>query len=154
MSESVEQGLWARQEVEDLVVRMFVAVDERDWPRAEDCFTAPFLLDMTSMVGGEPLSIAPREVCQSWAEAFSKLDQVHHQLGNFRTRVDGDRATVQCYGTAYHYRAGIAAALKSRSFVGSYELDLQRQAAGGWRIVRLQFKLKFIDGNLELEKAV
>ena len=66
--------LATRLAVEDAVVRMFVATDERNWPVLEDCFTNPFVLDMTSM-------------------------------------------------------------------------------AGRWSIARLMFKLKFVDGNLELEKA-
>jgi hypothetical protein len=46
----------------------------------------------------------------------------------------------------------VAQDAKSRRFVGTYEIDL-RAAAGGWRISRLQFDLKFIDGNLQLESA-
>ena len=56
------EALVARQEAEDVVVRMFVATDERDWPTLESCFTDPFVLDMTSMTGGAPASMsAPTE---------------------------------------------------------------------------------------------
>ena len=144
--------LTARSAVEDAVVRMFVATDERDWPTVEASFTDPFTLDMTSMVGGTPAVMTPRQVANAWAEGFKTLDHVHHQVGNFRTIVNGDRATVRCYGIALHYRRGIAAALKSRTFVGTYEMHLVEQA-GRWRISALKFLLKFIDGNLELEKA-
>jgi len=143
--------LATRLAVEDAVVRMFVATDERNWPVLEDCFTNPFVLDMTSMAGGAPSEMSPKQVAAAWAAAFQPLDQVHHQIGNLRTEVSGDRAQVKCYGIAYHYRAK-AAGLKTRSFVGSYELDLWAEA-GHWRIARLMFKLKFVDGNLELEKA-
>jgi hypothetical protein len=46
----------------------------------------------------------------------------------------------------------VAAGQRSRMFVGTYELQLVDSAAG-WMINALTFKLKFIDGNLELEKA-
>jgi hypothetical protein len=59
---------------------------------------------------------------------------------------------VRCYGIAFHYRAAIAAASKSRTFVGTYELDLLAHAQR-WLISKLKLNLKFIDGNRELEKA-
>jgi len=42
----------SRLAIEDVVVRMFVATDERDWNALEACFTDPVTLDMTSMIGG------------------------------------------------------------------------------------------------------
>jgi hypothetical protein len=142
--------LAARRAVEDAVVRMFVATDERDWPTLEDCFTSPFTLDMTSMTGGEPTTMTPQQVAQAWADGFKPLDHVHHQIGNLRTEVTGNQASVKCYGIALHHRAK-AHGLKTRTFVGTYELSLVA-VAGRWQISRLVFKLKFIDGNLELEK--
>ena len=151
MSISLE-ALAARQDVEDVVVKMFVATDERDWPTLESCFTDPFVLDMTSMVGGAPATMTPRQVAAAWAEGFKSLSHVHHQVGNFRTAISGSTATVRCYGIALHHRSDISAEEKSRRFVGTYELDFSATDRG-WRISRLRFNLKFIDGNLALEKA-
>jgi hypothetical protein len=148
---SLEQ-LATRVEVEDQVVKMFVATDERDWQALEACFMDPFVLDMTSMVGGSPVSMTPQQVASAWAEGFKPLTHVHHQIGNLRTQVGDGAATVRCYGVALHHRSNVASAASSRRFVGSYEIDL-KAAAGGWRISRLQFNLKFIDGNLQLESA-
>jgi len=146
------QALAVRQEVEDVVVRMFVATDERDWPTLEACFTEPFVLDMTSMVGGAAATMTPRQVTSAWAEGFKSLSHVHHQVGNFRTAVSGSTANVRCYGIALHHRSDISAEARTRRFVGTYELDLS-DTGRGWRISRLEFNLKFIDGNLALEKA-
>ena len=143
--------LTTRLAVEDAVVQMFVATDERDWPTLEDCFTDPFTLDMTSMVGGTPMEMTPGQVAQAWAAGFQPLDHVHHQIGNLRTEVSGSQALVKCYGIALHHRSQ-AVGLKSRLFVGTYELQLQA-FPNRWRISRLVFKLKFIDGNLELETS-
>lgn len=141
-----------RQDVEDVVVRMFVATDERDWTTLERCFTDPFMLDMSSLTGSPASNASPRHVAAAWADGFKPLDHVHHQVGNFRTRIDGAAATVRCYGIALHHRAKIAAESKTRRFVGTYELDLVR-GQDAWRITRLKFLLKFIDGNLALESA-
>jgi hypothetical protein len=146
------ENLATRLAVEDTVVRMFVATDERNWPALEACFSDPFTLDMTSMVGGTPSSTTPRQVADAWAEGFKPLDHVHHQIGNLRTSVDGDQATVRCHGVALHHRARVAPGSKTRIFVGTYELQL-RANAQNWQITHLKFNLKFIDGNPELEKA-
>jgi hypothetical protein len=148
--ESTAVALRAR--VEDTVIRMFVATDQRDWAQVASCFTDPFLLDMSSVGAGAAAATTPAQVTAAWAAAFAPLTQVHHQVGNFQTHIAGERARVHCYGIAFHYRAGINAAHKSRTFVGTYELELTQHAAQ-WRIAALRFDLKFIEGNLELEKA-
>src|SRR5688572_15749355 len=94
-----------RQQVEDVVTRMFVATDRRDWAAVEASFTEPFILDMTSMAGGEPASLTPKEVCQAWSDGFQRLDHVHHQIGNFQTEQSNAKARVECYGAAWHQRA-------------------------------------------------
>jgi hypothetical protein len=53
---------------------------------------------------------------------------------------------------AFHHRAGVSRGLKTRIFVGTYELQLVKQDAG-WQISALKFQLKFIDGNRELETS-
>ena len=141
-----------RARVEDTVIRMFVATDERNWPLVQSCFTDPFTLDMSSVSGAAPALSSVREVTRMWAEGFRALDHVHHQVGNFQTRLEGTRAAVRCYGIAFHYRGAIQTAPKSRTFVGTYEFGLVLEAAE-WRIEALKFNLKFIDGNRELEKA-
>jgi hypothetical protein len=142
----------ARSRVEDTVIRMFVATDERDWPLVASCFTDPFVLDMSSLGAGAAAATSPAQVTAAWAAAFEPLTHVHHQVGNFQTQLAGERAQVRCYGIAFHHRADLAIASRSRTFVGSYDFELTRQDAQ-WRIAVLRFKLKFIEGNLELEKA-
>lgn len=145
-----DQGIATRVAIEDAVVRLFVATDERNWPALEACFTTPFTLDMTSMVGGSSTQIAPREVATAWATAFEPLDQVHHQIGNMQTTVEESSARVRCYGIALHHRAAVSQGLKTRIFVGTYEIALRREASQ-WLVTELKFLLKFIDGNPNLE---
>lgn len=139
---NLTNDLASRLAAEDTVVRMFVATDEQDWPT----------LDMTSLLGGRPTAMMPRQVANAWAEGFKPLDHAHHQIGNLRTTVQGTNALVRCYGVALHHRMGVTQGFRTRLFVGTYELKLVAGAAH-WRISELKFKLKFIDGNLELEKS-
>ena len=145
-------SLEVRKEVEDLVVRAFVATDERDWDTLHSCMTDPVILDMTSLVGGEPSTVSPQDVSSIWSEGFKTLDHIHHQVSNFRTKIQGEQAEVKCYGIAFHHREGIADPVKWRRFVGTYEFDLLR-GESGWAISRLMFVCKFIEGNLQLENA-
>ena len=140
----------ARLAVEDVVVRLFVSTDERNWPALEACFTTPFTLDMTSMAGGAPTQLTPREVSSAWATAFKPLDHVHHQIGNLQTTIDGSAALVRCYGVAFHHRAAVSRGMKTRIFVGTYEIKLRRDNSR-WLVTELKYLLKFIDGNAELE---
>ena len=141
----------ARLAVQDAVVRMFVATDERDWPTLEACFTDPFTLDMTSLAGGSAATLTPRQVAANWAQAFEPLDHVHHQVGNFRIAVSTSQASVRCHGVAFHHR-NKSVGLKTRMFVGTYEL-LLIPSARSWQISQLTFKLKFVEGNLTLESS-
>jgi hypothetical protein len=144
------QDIATRIAIEDTVVRLFVATDERNWPALEACFTSPFTLDMTSMVGGSPTQLTPREVATAWATAFKPLDHVHHQIGNLQTTVQGSSARVRCYGVAFHHRAAVSQGLKTRIFVGTYEFGLRLEGAQ-WLVTELKFLLKFIDGNPKLD---
>lgn len=144
--------LAARMEVESMVTRMFVATDERDWPAVETCFTDPFTLDMTSLVGGSPAQMSPSQVTDAWSNGLKAMDHVHHQLGNFQTVVTDQEALVRCYGTAFHHRTNVSG-IKTRIFVGTYEAQL-RNSAGKWLISHLKYNSKFIDGNLDLDKSL
>jgi hypothetical protein len=41
----------------------------------------------------------------------------------------------------------------TRAFVGSYDCALRKGPDGAWTIHSFRFNLKFLEGNLELEKG-
>ena len=150
MDATLEQ-LIDERDVADVVVRLFVATDLRDWAGVEACLAERVTLDMTSLTGGEPLHRSGREVAAMWEEGLRPIDHVHHQVGNLRATVAGDEAKVSCYGIALHHRSTIDSDRKTRRFVGSYDVHLRREHAR-WRVDLFRFNLAFVDGNLELEK--
>lgn len=133
-----------------VVNRVFLGTDARDWPAVQACFAPSVLFDMTSVAGGEPARLSPEEITAGWDSGLRYVDQIHHQTGNFVVSVTGDEATVLCYGIAYHYRK-TRSGRNTRTFVGSYNFELRRHGAT-WKITLFRFRLKFVDGNLELEK--
>lgn len=128
---SNDSQLAQRLAVEDVVTRLFVATDERDWAAVESCFAPSFVFDMSSMTGAAAAIMTPRQVADMWKEGLKALDHIHHQAGNFRTEVAGDRARVRCYGIALHHRANIKAAERTRRFVRSYDSNFRISQARG-----------------------
>lgn len=143
--------LLAKDEIVDCINRLFIGTDNRDWAMVRDCFADTVLFDMTSLAGGSPTRLTPQQIIDAWEQGLRPLQAIHHQAGNYRVEVRGDRANAFCYGTATHYRA-TRAGRNTRTFVGSYDFALERQA-NTWRIASFRFNLKYLDGNLELEKS-
>ena len=142
--------LLERERILDVVNDLFVGTDERDWARVAAALAPRVLFDVRSMTGAEPETLDASAIIAGWTEGLQPLQAVHHQTGNFRVRIAGDGADVFCYGTASHYRPN-ASGRNTRVFVGSYGFHLARQG-GVWRIDLFRFNLKYVDGNLELEK--
>jgi hypothetical protein len=143
--------LMDQQEVIEVVTRLFVATDGRDWKGVEACLADAVVLDMTSLAGGEPARLTPSQVAGGWRDGLARIDHVHHQIGNFLVRISGDEANVNCYGVAWHHRA-IPNPDNVRTFVGTYDVHLRR-TADEWRIDLFRFNNRFVSGNMRLESA-
>ena len=128
---------------------LFRSVDEKDWPQAESCLAPRVLLDVTSLAGGEPEETTGAAMVDGWRESLSHLDAIHHQAGNYEVEVHGEEAEASVYGIAYHFLPNDTGR-NVRTFVGTYDIHL-RKHGGSWRIDRLRYNLKFLDGNTDLE---
>ncbi len=143
--------LLEKDEIAEVITRLFVRTDQRDWPGVRECFAERVLFDMTSLSGGEAAMLAPAEITAGWQRGLEPLAAVHHQMGNLLVHVRGEEADAFCYATATHWLPN-PSGRNSRTFVGSYDFHLV-EVAGRWRIDRFRFNLKFIDGNEDLEAA-
>lgn len=141
--------LTAKDAVISTVNRLFVYTDECDWEGVKECFAPEVVFDMTSVVGGEPVTLTPDDIVVSWDEGLNHLEAIHHQAGNYLIDVSGDEATAFCYGIASHYLPNDTGQ-NTRTFVGSYDFHLVKDGTN-WRIDQFRFNLKYIDGNLNLE---
>jgi 3-phenylpropionate/cinnamic acid dioxygenase small subunit len=135
-----------RELILDLVNTLFIATDQRDWETVRRLFAPEVLFDMTSLAGGEP-AVQPRDVIVGgWENGLRNIRAIHHQVGNYRVRIDRDRADVFCYGTAYHLLPeGEPARL--RTFIGSYQFALTRRTEG-WLITSFRFDCKIVEPPL------
>ena len=144
------QALLAKDAVLDTINRLFIGTDSRDWAMVRDALAPRLHVDMTSLAGGQPAEMAGADVAAAWETGLKPIQAVHHQTGNYRVTVLGDHAEAFCYGTATHYRP-TRSGRNLRTFVGSYDFRLAR-LEGKWRITSFRFNLKYVDGNLDLEK--
>jgi hypothetical protein len=142
--------LTERNRVADLITTLFVATDARDWDRVRGCFAEQVNFDMTSLAGGAPAQLSPQQIAAGWESGLKPIESVHHQVGNLSIDVHATDASASCYGIAYHYRR-TRFNRNTRVFVGSYDFHLRLQD-GRWRIDLFRFNVKFVDGNVDLEK--
>ncbi|HEY0713778.1 MAG TPA: nuclear transport factor 2 family protein [Polyangia bacterium] len=146
------RNLLERVRVEEVVTRLFIDTDRRDWPSVKAAFAPAVHFDMSSAGGGRAGTVTPEKITAGWETALRPIEHLHHQVGNFLTTIHGDEATVFCYGIAFHHKRTYSGR-NTRTFVGGYDLSLRRGGDGAWTIHTFRFTLKFIDGNLELEKV-
>lgn len=139
-----------RQKIVDVVTRLFVGTDKRDWESVKNLFERHVLFDMTSLNGGNPATLTPEQIVDGWDAGLEPIKHAHHQAGNFIITIDGLSAHAFCYGIAYHYR-DTKSGRNTRVFVGSYDFDLRRHGEE-WKLSSFKFNLKFVDGNAQLEQ--
>ena len=137
-----------RSEIIDTLNRFFIAVDMRHWQKVTETFEENVHLDYTSMAGGKPTVQKGVEIVESWKSILPGFDKTHHQVGNMVVEISGGSTQAFCYRTASHF-LGNPTGINLWTVVGSYEFDLLRNN-GAWRISKMKFNLKYIDGNQDL----
>lgn len=152
MSHSID-ALSDRCDIVDVINTLFIGTDNRDWNVVRSCFAPSVLFDMSSLGAGAPRQTTPDEIVAAWDVGLKPLQAIHHQVGNYLVTVDGPTsASAFCYGIAIHYLPNPTQE-NTRTFVGSYDFGLVKRDDGRWRISKFKFSLKYVDGNLGLEKS-
>ncbi|MGE5807429.1 MAG: nuclear transport factor 2 family protein [Ignavibacteria bacterium] len=138
------------KEIIEAVNKLFISVDNRDWELVKKSFDETVLLDYTSIAGGEPANLTASQIIDSWKGLLPGFDKTHHQLGNYLVETDSQKAKVFCYGLAAHYLVNES---KNNiwTVVGSYDFEL-KHVNNYWRISKMKFNLKYIDGNNDLPR--
>lgn len=141
--EAEVQNFIERQKVEDVVNRLFIETDGKNWSAVRALFTDEVDFDMSSLTGAPLAKLPSEKITDMWDKGLKLVEQVHHQSGNFLTEINGLTAKVYCYGTATHFKNPH---LKNRvtSFVGSYNLQLVK-INNAWKISALRFNKKYVE---------
>ena len=132
------------ENVTSTVTRLFAAVDKRDWQSVEETMDNKVLLDYTSMAGGNPAWLTPRQITDAWAALLPGFDRTHHEVFDFSTTENDDSSALHFKGKAEHF-------IGKESWIveGTYDATLLRKD-GRWAISQFKFNLQTQNGNTQL----
>jgi 3-phenylpropionate/cinnamic acid dioxygenase small subunit len=83
-----------RLQIQDLLTRYAVAVDNKDWALLDSCFVADAYIDYTSTGGRK----GPYPEVRKWlAQVLAPFAITLHYIGNTMLEIDGDRARARTY---------------------------------------------------------
>ncbi len=100
-----ERTIFSREQIIEVVNKLFVYTDNRQWDKIiDEVFTDSVLFDMSSAGGGEAAILNAKEICNNWNKGLQGIDAIHHQAGNYLLTVNNKEATVEAYAIAIHFK--------------------------------------------------
>ena len=144
-SDSTTTAIEDRLAIIELIGRLALLVDARDWKALEELFTNPVYSDRTSLFGGEPQTNTPAELVGGLQYALGKLDTTHHLITCQVIELNGDEAASAANMQGTHVLAN-ASGGSQWVVAGRHDYRLKRTAEG-WRIAGLTFTLQWATGN-------
>jgi 3-phenylpropionate/cinnamic acid dioxygenase small subunit len=133
-----------RIEIQDLLTRYTVAIDEKDWEKLDTCFLSDAKVDYTTSGGIKGVYPDVR----AWLEkALAPFTMTQHLISNTTVTIEGDRATSRTY---VYNPMGIPKKDGSLHIftVGAYYNDVLARTADGWRIAERFEEQAFMEGSL------
>jgi hypothetical protein len=126
------------------ISRLFAAVDARDWQQVEAVMDDKVLIDYTSMSGGSPSWLAPRQITDAWAAFLPGFDLTNHEIFDIQSSDHDDSTQFHFKGRAEHF-------IGKESWVveGTYDALLVKKEEG-WKVSQFKFKLQGQTGNTQL----
>jgi ketosteroid isomerase-like protein len=147
-SDSTTTELEDRLAIIELIGRLSLAIDAKDWDAMRQLFTETVYHDRTSLTGGEPYTAPVAQFVEGWRQTLQAMDAVHHQITNHVISVDGDQATCAANMQGTHVLAN-ASGGPMWTVGGRHDYQLTR-TPGGWRIAGLTFTLQWATGNMNV----
>jgi hypothetical protein len=134
-----------RLEIMELIARLGLFADARDWAGLEQLFSDPVYSDRTSLFGGEPQSNTPAELVAGLQYVLGKLDTTHHLISCQVINLNGDEATSAANMQGTHVLANPSGG-SQWVVAGRHDYQLKR-TADGWKIAGITFTLQWASGN-------
>ena len=131
-SDSTTNAIEDRLAIIELIGRLALLVDARDWNALEQLFTNPVYSDRTSLFGGEPQTNTPAELVGGLQYVLGKLDTTHHLITSQVIDLNGDEATSAANMQGTHVLANPSGG-SQWVVAGRHDYQLKR-TADGWRI--------------------
>ncbi len=132
----------------DIIGRLALLLDAKDWDALEALFTDPIYSARTSLWGGEPQTQSPAEFVGGWRYALANLDAIHHLITGHVITLDGDQATCSANMQGTHVfdnKSGDS----MWTVGGRHDYELKR-TPDGWKISSLTFTIQWATGNMNI----
>lgn len=142
MKQSDIQILRDERDIEQILIRYAVDLDEHQWAGLDEVFVAA----ATATYHGIGDFVGRDAIRDMVRGALETCGRTQHLLGNFRIVVDGDKATSKCYLQAIHLGLGDYAR-NIMTVWGEYRDRLERRPEG-WRIVHRELEVFKVDGDI------
>ena len=81
-----------RELIIEVTTRVAWYADQRRWDEIPNLFAARVLLDYTRLTGGEPTTVEPSQIVQSWRASLGGLDATQHMVTNRLVDLSEDEA--------------------------------------------------------------
>jgi ketosteroid isomerase-like protein len=147
-SDSAEAKLEDRLDILELIGRLSLTIDAKDWDTMDQLFTETVYHDRTSLTGGDPYTAPVAQFVQGWRQTLDALDAVHHQITNHVIAIDGDEATCTANMQGTHVLANASGG--PMWTVGGRHLYQLKRTSDGWRIAGITFTLQWATGNMNV----
>jgi hypothetical protein len=66
-----------------VINRLFISTDNRDWSEVKNCFSSEILFDMTSMAGGEPVTLTSQQIVDAWDQGLKALKSIYKRASAY-----------------------------------------------------------------------
>jgi SnoaL-like domain len=132
----------------ELIGRLVLVLDARDWDELGNLFTDTVYSDRTSLLGGDPVTASRAEFVAGWQQTMQNLDAVHHLVTSHVITLDGDRATCAANMQGTHVYTNHSGG-PILNVGGRHDYQLQR-TPDGWRIAGLTFTIQWATGNMNI----
>src|ERR1700750_3152016 len=147
-SDSAATEVEDRLAIIELVGRLSLTIDAKDWDAMGQLFTETVYHDRTSLTGGEPYTAPVAQFVEGWRQTLQALDAVHHQITNHVVSLDGDEATCTANMQGTHVLAN-ASGGPMWTVGGRHDYQLTR-TPDGWRIAGWRFTIPWATGTMKV----
>ena len=138
------ETLWARSQVEAVMLKFGRALDTGDWPAYRSCFADRFRVNFERLTG-QPEVYVDADLWTRFAQVILSPVRRHHQYSNMSVTVDGDRAEGLIYQVSRHWKSTDGGSSEYTQ-IGWYENSFGC-IDGEWQITRLLHTFQWVNGN-------
>ena len=138
------ETLWARSQVEGVMLRFGRALDLGDWKAYRSCFADRFRVNFERLTG-QPEVWVDADLWTRFAEVILSPVRRHHQYSNTNVSLQGNTAQAITYMVARHWKATDGGSAEYTQ-IGWYDNTFEL-IGGEWKLIRLLHTYQWVSGN-------